>query len=150
MERQSQGRQVIPLSTKVVLLVLRYTAAVVVAFIASHAALIPSGTVSYLFGGAGFSLSFIAVGFAGVMAGTFCLPPRSRFFGSIVLLGLGLGYDATVERHLNHVWGPSAHSLLLPLAIGGAAAVVFFLVRRIKKAAEPINVPPRIAEAGRS
>jgi hypothetical protein len=141
----SQAKQGVLLSFKLVLLFLRYAAAVMVAFVASHAALLPSAAVSYLFGGAGFSLSFVPVGFAGVMAGKFCLPQRSRFFGSIILLGLGLGYDAMVERHLNHVWGPSAHPAFLPLAMGGAAAVVFFLVWRLKNPAEPIDVPPLIS-----
>ena len=74
--------------------------------------------------------AFVAMGFAGVFAGSLCLAHTSRRQGSIILLILGLLFYAhqtiyisylagDLEKGLSHVlWGMGA------LALGGLGAVI--------------------------
>lgn len=121
---------------KFVVLAVRYFIAVIVAFFSSYFVFFvflslgnPPEKIWYLFS----LLSFAATGFCGVSAGTFCLPRSNRFLASIILLGLGLLYSL-------HIIGQTlcdADTLfpltwLLPLAVGGSGAVLFFWWRSYK------------------
>ncbi|HEY1790037.1 MAG TPA: hypothetical protein VGJ73_17960 [Verrucomicrobiae bacterium] len=133
----------------------RYIAAVIVGFFASIAALTGVLDFSILFESAGYpDLSdgifkwglLIVVGFAGVFAGSFCLPRKNRWIGSIVLLVLGVGFVSfwlvVVSFGLFiHPAPINSASLLqafqslitaLPLAMGSTIAVVIHFLLRPK------------------
>lgn len=80
------------------------------------------------------------VGFAGVLAGGFCLPRRSRVFGSVFLLLCGLIYCVYLLATMLPLSGSHGSlqfpaALFIPLASGGALAVAFFW-RSLR------NIPP--------
>jgi hypothetical protein len=83
-----------------------------------------------------FFALFSFVGLAGVFSGTVCLKRNSWRYGSILLLGLGLGFYTCFwllfsygtppfdYRGFPHFWS---------LAIGGLVAVLFFWLRPSKR-----------------
>ena len=119
-------------------LFVRYVAAIIVATIVSIGVLYLGASSAFAIeeiaphwmGPLGIGVIFVLVGFCGVLTGSRCLEQGSRRHGSIVLLLLGLAYYAfwaflisTVRAAENAVF---PYVGCLPLAIGGAAAVVFY------------------------
>jgi hypothetical protein len=114
----------------------RYPTAVVVAFLASVATAVIFGILAMCIGlviapGSHPELNTVvnfccelSLGFSGVFLGSLCFRHPKRFFGSVLLLLLGIGYSflflygTTVEN--GHLFPFGYFSLV---AIGGAAAV---------------------------
>jgi hypothetical protein len=116
----------------------RYVTAIFVAFIVSILSLFSTIWVPpFMFFGERAdlvvaSICIALVGFAGVIAGTFCLERASRQFGSLVLLVLGLGFYSQLWLRLNYErpeYHPREFPHFWPLAIGGLVAVVFFFLK---------------------
>jgi hypothetical protein len=81
--------------------------------------------------------TFTIVGFAGVLTGSFCLPRAHRWFGSLVLLMLGVGFASfwIITTYYGRPEGGSLFGFLfgdLPLAIGGIIPVILNYLRRPK------------------
>jgi energy-coupling factor transporter transmembrane protein EcfT len=121
----------------------RYPAAVVVAFLALVATAVLYGILAEgirlviapgphtVLDTVAALCSEVSLGFSGVFLGSLCFRRPKRFFGSVLLLLLGIGfsfrflYHTTVERGDSF---PSGYFSLV--AIGGAAAVAFIYWRQ--------------------
>ena len=122
------------------LILLRYIAALFVACVTSSAtfaigiAIMMSLTLQ-----ADFAMHALMVimGFAGVLSGTYCLERSSRSFGSVVLLGFGLGFSTWLWTVMGYNLNPPQPSPLQPffldLMAGGLVAVVFFWINLLLK-----------------
>jgi hypothetical protein len=77
---------------------------------------------------------FAITGFMGVFSGTLCLEQKSRRFGAIVLLAVGLGFSAWFW--VSFPSGGKFHWLpyyIWPLMVGGTAAVLLIWFKSRKK-----------------
>jgi hypothetical protein len=125
-----------------------YIAALFLACVASIAALllgfqlIPDNCGQFL--GVSLILTLFAIsGFTGVFSGTFCLEQRSRRFGAIVLLGIGLGFS--IWFGVSFPGGGEFHWLpyyFWPLMVGGTAAVLLIWFKSRKKENRTAPVKP--------
>jgi hypothetical protein len=77
------------------------------------------------------------IGFVGVFSGTSCLESNGRRYGSIVLLGCGVGFSLwlwTITRYgLNPPQFNGFPPFFWPLLSGGLMAVIFFWLKPRKK-----------------
>jgi len=109
---------------------IRYPTAVVVSFLVS----LP---VLSLFGGWGSTCGPLFAGFSGVFCGSLCFRRSKRFFGSVVLLLLRVGFSFCMLYHTTVERGDSFPFKDFILAIiGGAVAVAFIYWRQQLKRAE--------------
>jgi hypothetical protein len=88
----------------------------------------------------------VFVGFVGVLSGTYCLERRSRRYGSILLLGMGLGFYTWFWLMLCYSIPPFHYRGLpafWPLMVGGLAAILLFWLRKPPNTAlEPTPTAP--------
>lgn len=126
----------------------RYIAALFVACVASFAtillglSIIPDNFGQFLGISLVFTL-FAITGFAGVFSGTFCLEQKSRRFGTIVLLAVGLGFAAWFW--VSFPGGGKFHWLpyyFWPLMVGGIAAVLLIWLKSRKRENRTAAVKP--------
>ena len=128
------------------LLLLRFSAAIVVSCIVSYTVIFCMGLLLMWAGMLGIILNFVTTGFCGVFAGTLCLPRSCRRFGSVVLLVLGLAYYAYFQVHLdipraeNHF---SPFVWLIPLAGGAAMSLVLIWKRSPNQSIQAKVASPR-------
>jgi hypothetical protein len=80
---------------------------------------------------------YAPVGFIGVLLGTFCLERSGRRYGSVVLLGLGLGFSTWLWLAQGYSLYPAQFRELSyrfwPLGVGGLVAVIFFWFKSRKR-----------------
>lgn len=106
-------------------LFMRYVVALFVSWISSFAAFFACMLAAEAVGSmALIYLTFPLVGFAGVLLGTLCLRPKSRRFGSVLLLFTGLAY------YYGECWFFYRASFFLLLAIGALVAVALTFLRQ--------------------
>jgi len=122
-----------------VVLFLRFSAAVIVAWSAWIGVCYSLGPLAIPFGLIGFYSLFILVGFTGVAGGTFCLPPSSRRWGSVFLLILGLAVYSLWWFRTSY--DPYGFPHFWPLALGGLASVVLFLSKGSANNSLELTVP---------
>jgi energy-coupling factor transporter transmembrane protein EcfT len=113
----------------------RYPAAVVISFLVSF-------PVFILLGGWGTTGGPLFAGFSGVFCGSLCFRRSKRFFGSVVLLLLRVGFSFRMLYHTTVERGDSFPFADFILAItGGAVAVVLIYWRQQpNKSPEPTAV----------
>src|SRR5262249_18273402 len=115
----------------------RYLAAIFVAFVASIAITVAFFSVAFVMRRSSDSsplLSIVSlglmdflVGFGGVLAGSLCLPRPDRVRGSIILLALGIGFEALTLGQAHGKFHFPRETITT--GIGGLVIVVFFLWR---------------------
>lgn len=126
-----------PLS--ILLVVVRYVLAVVVAFVASMVVVVyfPDFFQAWRSDSPFWVFSwFFCIGLAGVGAGSICLPSNHRWIGSLCLLLLGLGFTLSIFGKLSSDDSePSETSFFSPLVslgTGGSIPVLIYFLLRLK------------------
>jgi len=125
-----------------VFVVVRYIVAVVVSFFVSMAIAIslPDFLPAWTSNDSHFwdFMWLFSVGFVGVAAGSLCLPRSHQWFGSLILLFLGLGFTLFVCCGFS---GDDSGALfpLVPIGCGGILPVVIHFLLRPKS--ESMSVP---------
>ncbi len=142
------------MSLLVIKVLVRFVAALSVAFVASVAtfllglfvipSIIPDNIGQFLEIPLAFAF-FAITGFTGVFSGTFCLEQKSRRFGAIILLGIGLCYS--ICQLSSSDGGPDDGFLSLPycfwpLMAGGTVAVLLFWFKPFKKRNRTLPAKP--------
>jgi hypothetical protein len=117
----------------------RYFAAIVVAFMASILSIFPlESLLGHLNPGIDpnywFYLWPFGIGIAGVSAGSLCLPRNHRWFGSLFLLFLGLGFTVRIFYNATNGYDVLSDGIFLyvPLSIGGLVPVTLHYLLRPK------------------
>lgn len=128
---------------RVLFMIFRYPAAVVVAFVASIATVEYFPYVSPIWNINDDSVFdfmwFFSTGLAGVAAGSFCLPRNQWWIGSLCLLLLGLGFAFWAFCAVSEDDSGGANLFpLVPLAAGGIIPAVIHYLLRSKR---PIKTP---------
>jgi hypothetical protein len=138
MNHEQTLRQRIRAIGRILFVIFRYVAGVVVAFVASIATIIylPHLFPAWTSNGYSFFWDFkclFCTGLAGVAAGSFCLPRIYRWIGSLFLLFLGLGFALFVFCSFSEDDSGGANLFpLVPLTAGGIIPVVIHYLLRSK------------------
>jgi hypothetical protein len=83
-----------------------------------------------------FWVPWITVGFVGFYAGSFCLPQKTRWAGSLLLLVLGLGVLYGISCSDFYIDGDDVFyfsDLWMPLTIGGIIPAAIHFLRQTKQ-----------------
>jgi len=142
---KEQNNLMKPTLLQISFIVFRYLAAIIVFYAVAILTWIvflnlfnglPQKVLNTLYPTFDFWMPFITVGFIGFYAGSFCLPQKTRWAGSLLLLVLGLGvlygasyWDFYIDRgdvfYFSDLW--------MPLTVGGIISVVIHFLRRPKQ-----------------
>jgi hypothetical protein len=123
---------------RVLFAVFRYPAAIVVAFVASMATVFYLPLLQNGDSDGWFFFWFFCMGLAGVATGSFCLPRKQWWIGSLCLLFLGLGFAFFVFCAVSEDDSGANLFPLVPLATGGIIPVVIHFLFRNKRRIETL------------
>jgi hypothetical protein len=127
--------------------IIRYLAGIVVFYVVAILTFIaysslfnalPQKILNALYPTFDYWVPWITVGFVGFYAGSFCLPQKTRWAGSLLLLVLVLGVLYEVSYSDFYIDGGDVFyfsDLWMPLTIGGIIPAVIHFLRRAKQTA---------------
>lgn len=128
-------------------ILLRYIAALLVACVTSFAAFAVGLQMLQFFSPEvdfPTHVLMLIIGFLGVFSGTYCLERTTRCYGSIVLLGAGLGFTTWLWTVMRFSINPPPPFVLPPffwdLMVGGSMAVLFFWIKSFNRRKSQIDV----------